>query len=94
MEGGLTLFVHAPWSCWGSVASVIGGSAEVGGAKMTAVAEMIAELAAAGPTVTPAGSRAAAGLAFCGAPRRTGANAREADHPLDWLRLLNLVFRL
>jgi hypothetical protein len=61
---------------------------------MTAVAEIVAEVVGAEPTVTPAGSLAAIGLGFCGTFRRTGANAREADHPLDWLRLLSLDFRL
>lgn len=95
MEGGLTFFPQ-PWVCgwvagssWesGAGADVGFGSTRAGGAKTTAVLEIVGmaaevdavEIAVA--TAAPTGNRGAAGLAFCAVLRRTGAKARLADHP-------------
>jgi len=60
----------------------MGDSEVVGGAKTTAVAEIV-DIEDNVPTGMDPGILGAAGFDFCCALRRTGANAREADHPLD-----------
>lgn len=63
------------------------GSLSDGGAKMTAVLDMTAldaaGVACAVVTAAPTGRRTAGALGFWAAVRRTGANARLADHPGD-----------
>lgn len=60
-----------------------------GGAKTTAVLEMVADGAVGAAaavivaaTAAPTGSLGGGGLAFCATLRRIGAKARLADHPL------------
>lgn len=69
------------WASRGVAAGAGLDSTRVGGANTTAVLEMVAEDGNAAVTATPAGKREATGLPFCPILRRTGANARLADHP-------------
>jgi hypothetical protein len=58
------------------------GSTNTGGAKTIAVDDTTAGVAT-DVRAAPTGSRTAAGFAFWAAVRRTGANARAADHPSE-----------
>lgn len=69
------------WASRGVAAGAGVDSTSVGGANTTAVLEMAVEDDNAAATAAPAGRRAATGLPFCPILRRTGANARLADHP-------------
>lgn len=90
IDGGLTCFPHPfVWSVWedcsGPVNVDLSLSTKDGGAKMTAVLDIVAELDTpkpeAGVTAAPTGKRGAAGFAFGGGFLRMGANANAADHP-------------
>ena len=78
----------------GVAAGVETCSTNLGGAKTTAVLDIVAEDVDdpidvdAGVTAAPTGSRGAANLAFCTGLRRTGANARLADHPDERQRVM------
>jgi hypothetical protein len=84
IDGGLTFFPHS-----GVCDSRAGGSStNAGGADTIAVAEsMDAGIGAPVSTAAPTGRRGVAVLAFWAGGRRTGANARAADQPLDGGRI-------
>lgn len=81
MDGG-SFFLPQPCFC-GAAFSVVGSSVATGtgAAKTTAVADIVAGVVAPAKAA-PGGSRMAGCFAFW-TFRRTGANARAADHPLE-----------
>lgn len=86
MDGGLTFLPH-PWvvgvGCESVGISIFVGSTSEGNANTTAVLEIDVDpvVLMADATAAPTGNRGRTGLAFCTALRRTGANAKLADHP-------------